>query len=192
MDLAALTVILTLVIAWLTRNDWVYPVLLRLFYFIAKLNPFNSLNKKLLNLAASLAMLKARVEVVEAWSSRALLVTDSKGELLWGNEAYLDLIGARLQNVAGFNWSNLIEQEDRKEVVDSWAEAVNHTSDWMYTFRFWSFKSSKVVWVRGQCSVVRNPLNKEVAGWVCTIIPTDPPTPKNTYDSSYFHPPYND
>jgi len=195
LDLQALVLVITLVFAWINRNAWTVPVAKWFYKRLRAIvpSPFRRVDRIKGLLASSsgdLALLSLRVEVLEEHSTTPLAMTDDKGELTWGNDAYTKLIGASIQDVEGFKWSTIIHQDDRNNVIQDWQRAVEYGTDWTYQFRFWSFSSGRVLWVKCKCTVAYNPLTKELCGWLCVFTPIEDPTVnKNECPNSHFKPP---
>jgi PAS domain S-box-containing protein len=61
--------------------------------------------------------------------------TDTAGDCVFANKAYLDLIGRSMEEIRGPSWINMIHPEDRAKVRTEWAAAVAEKRNFELTYR---------------------------------------------------------
>ena len=189
MDIGIFATAIAVVIIWLQKTNLIQPAGIWVLKFLCRLNPVAYYQRLLLKIADRESLLRKRVEILEDYSQTPIIITDSVGKLIWANQAYCKLVGVPMERTLGFNWSNVIFQDDREAVVKGWQEAIANESDWVYKFRIWSFAQSRVVWVLARCFVARNKINKKPAGWIATLIRIEQPKEEEECPFSHFTPP---
>lgn len=93
-------------------------------------------------IANSLATMKVqsdRMEVRQQSILNSVVIptfeTDSGGNCIFANRAYLDLVGRSMEEVKGQEWINIIHPEDRDAVKREWAHAIEEKRNFELTYR---------------------------------------------------------
>lgn len=63
-----------------------------------------------------------------------IVETDSKGNLIWANRSYLDLVKRHPEEVQMQGWRNVIAEIDRERIIREWMSAVADSRDFFSTF----------------------------------------------------------
>lgn len=62
-----------------------------------------------------------------------IIETDSRGNLVWANRAYLDLVKRHPEEVQLQGWRNVIAEADRERIIREWTSAVADSRDFFST-----------------------------------------------------------
>lgn len=168
----------------MNNNGWAREWLYKVFKTIEHFSPFKKLYNKLLDiehriekLADNLAITALRQEFAGNTARAAIATTDANGHLTWASDEFLDIAGVTLAEALGENWMASIHQDDRPMLIAAWERAVELGSNFTYDYRYTGIESNQhcVRWVRATAKHARNPISGKIAGWVCEIIPRQPP-----------------
>ena len=93
--------------------------------------------------------------------------SDASGQTIYANERACQLVGVRVEDVLGWQWSSCIHPDDRERVFQVWQEAVTHQHPWQAEYRL-VHPSGKVTWVLSQAAVEKDDAGS-VVGYVGTL-----------------------
>lgn len=63
-----------------------------------------------------------------------IVETDARGNLIWANRSYLDMVRRHPEEITGQGWRNVIIERDRDRVIHEWTQAVNDSRDYFGRF----------------------------------------------------------
>lgn len=75
-----------------------------------------------------LAEILLRMNAADEWDNRMIFRTDKLGQWTMINRAFLRQFGWIEQDVEGWNWENIIEQQDLANVREKWERAIENKS----------------------------------------------------------------
>lgn len=62
----------------------------------------------------------------------AIFRTDKEGNLVWANKGFLDLVDKSLHEVLHYDWYNIIDQHERLQFMQSWADSMHNLQKFQY------------------------------------------------------------
>lgn len=129
---------------------------------ISQLNA--GLEKKVSKRTAALARQEALFRALAEQAPQIIWTTDQKGEATYLNQAWLDLMGGKLEDWTGMQWLAVLHPEDRPGLQQNWALA--RTSELPFSgVRRWLCKDGSVHSMAYRASPVRDEQG-QVAFWV--------------------------
>jgi PAS domain S-box-containing protein len=97
----------------------------------------------------------------------AIVELSAAGKVIWANARMMEITGLSLDDIRAGLLSSVIHEDDREEVLERWAHAVDGTRPFLDTFRYSHAVTEKPVVVRAHVSPVL--VNEAVIGWVGVI-----------------------
>lgn len=93
--------------------------------------------------------------------------SDSTGECIWANRAYLRVVGKSLEEVLGFGWINHIAPNDQEVVRARWIEAIKDGRDFVLDYHILTVTGAAQL-VHGQAFPIRD-IKNQVIGYNGTM-----------------------
>lgn len=108
-----------------------------------------------------------RYQILAETSPIGVYYTDTQGDCLYTNQAWLDIAGLTLEQAQGKGWSNSLHPEERDRIFAEWYESIAQKRPFRTECRFMR-PNGEVSWVISQAIAVTN-TEAEVVGYVGTI-----------------------
>jgi len=78
--------------------------------------------------------------------------SDATGETIYVNERACQIVGAKLEDLLGWQWGSYIHPEDRERVAQTWQYSMANQLSWQGEYRLLN-SQGKVIWVLGQAEL---------------------------------------
>ncbi|MBT7087848.1 PAS domain S-box protein [bacterium] len=89
-----------------------------------------------------------KFRLLTSLSPGGIYQTDSHGEFIYTNPAFLNMVGASFDEVKRKSWIDFIHPDDRKKIAESWSKIVDGEGLWKNEFRFQDARG-KITWIYG-------------------------------------------
>jgi PAS domain S-box-containing protein len=100
-----------------------------------------------------------------------IMESDERGNLVWANHAYLDLVGRHSHEMMGQGWRNAICEREREHVVREWEAAVRDKRDFHSKFNMVTRTNAEIP-VEFRCLSMKEPDGK-LLGHLGLVVRTD-------------------
>lgn len=95
--------------------------------------------------------------------------SNASGETIYANERACQLVGAKLEDVLGWQWNSYIHPEDRERVGQVWQYSITHQLPWQLEYRLVNPEGKEMeTWVLAQADLEMDEKNT-IIGYVGTL-----------------------
>lgn len=133
-----------------------------------KPNHGSSLRDAIDRIDRRLHFLDQQTRVLLADDTRPIFISDSKGEYIWCNKAYLHLTGRTMEDVLGYGWKNCIPNNERANVIAEWQAALSEKRDFRLRYSF-ERPNGELVAIECQANTIHIHQNDLLLGHVGTL-----------------------